>query len=83
LPADKVAVGFLTPDTTPAIVSQAMEYLITGKAPAGAEYRLRNPSGYPRTLGAMFWTLNDDRRNDYNYSNTVGPLLHRLTGENR
>ena len=36
MPADKVAVGFLTGDTTPAIVSQAMDYIITGKAPAGA-----------------------------------------------
>ncbi len=83
LPADKVAVGFLTPDTTPAIVSQAMEYIITGKAPAGTQYRLREPSGYPGMLGAMFWTLNDDRRNGYNYSNTVGPLLHSLTPGNR
>ena len=83
LPANKVAVGFLNPDTTPAIVSQAMEYIITGKAPVGTEYRLRNPSGYPGMLGAMFWTINDDRRSDYNYSNTVGPLLHRLTAESR
>ena len=29
----KVAVGFLTRDTTPAIVIQAMDYIITGKAP--------------------------------------------------
>ncbi len=36
LPADKVAVGFLTGDTTPDVVSRAMDYLITGKAPAGA-----------------------------------------------
>ena len=76
LPADKVAVGFLTPDTTPAIVSQAMEYLITGRRPAGARYQLRNRAGYPGMIGAMFWTLNDDRRNEYNYSNVVGPQLH-------
>ena len=24
----------------------------------------------------MFWTINDDRRQSYNYSNTVGPQLH-------
>ena len=42
LPADKVAVGFLTGDTTPAIVSQAMDYLITGKAPAGAHTSCAN-----------------------------------------
>ncbi len=76
LPAQQVAVGFLTPDTTPAIVSQAMEYLITGKAPAGVNYQLREPAGYPAMVGAMFWTINADRRGDYNFSNVVGPQLH-------
>jgi chitinase len=77
MPADKVAVGFLTPDTTPTIVSQAMDYIITGKAPAGTTYRLRKPQGYPGMIGAMFWTINDDRRNNYNYSNLIGPQLHK------
>jgi chitinase len=77
MPADKVAVGFLTGDTTPAIVSQAMEYLITGKAPAGTTYKLRKPGGYPGMIGAMFWTIDADRRANYNFSNVVGPLLHR------
>jgi chitinase len=76
IPADKVAVGFLTGDTTPAIVSQAMQYIVTGKAPAGTHYRLRNPAGYPAMLGAMFWTLDADRRAGYNFSNVVGPQLH-------
>lgn len=76
LPADKVAVGFLNGDTTPAIVSQTMDYLITGKAPAGTKYKLRKPGGYPGMIGAMFWTIDADRRGNYNYSNTVGPLLH-------
>jgi chitinase len=76
LPADKVAVGFLTPDTTPTIVSEAMDYLITGKAPAGTSYQLRRAGGYPGMIGAMFWTINDDRREGYNYSNRIGPQLH-------
>lgn len=76
LSADKVAVGFLTGDTTPAIVSQAMDYLITGKAPAGARYRLQQAAGYPTMIGAMFWTLDADRRGNYNFSNVVGPQLH-------
>ncbi len=76
LPADKVAVGFLTGDATPAIVSQAMDFLIAGKAPAGTTYKLRQPSGYPGMIGAMFWTLDADRRSNLNYSNAVGPLLH-------
>jgi chitinase len=76
VPADKVAVGFLTGDTTPSIVSQAMGYIITGKAPAGTRYKLRNPSGYPGMIGAMFWTIDADRRANYNFSNVVGPQLH-------
>lgn len=76
LPADKVAVGFLTGDTNPTIVSQAMEYIITGKAPPGTQYKLREPRGYPGMIGAMFWTIDADRRANHNYSNVVGPQLH-------
>ncbi|MEO7143247.1 MAG: hypothetical protein ABI165_07050 [Bryobacteraceae bacterium] len=46
MPAGKVAVGFLTGDTTPAIVSHAMHDIITGNAPAGC----------PGMIGAMFWS---------------------------
>jgi chitinase len=77
VPAGKVAVGFLTGDTTPEIVSQAMDYIITGKAPAGTTYKLRKPGGYPGMIGAMFWTIDADRRGNYNFSNVVGPQLHR------
>ncbi|HEV2380558.1 MAG TPA: chitinase [Terriglobia bacterium] len=76
IPADKVAVGFLTGDTTPTIVSQAMDYLITGKPPAGTNYRLHEPTGYPSLIGAMFWNIDDDRHGNYNFSNVVGPQLH-------
>ncbi|HLK64544.1 MAG TPA: chitinase [Bryobacteraceae bacterium] len=76
VPANKVAVGFLTSDATPEVVSQAMDYLITGKAPAGVTYKLLQPGGYPGMIGAMFWTLDADRRGNYNYSNSVGPQLH-------
>jgi chitinase len=76
MPPNKVAVGFLTGDTTPAIVSQAMDYIITGKAPAGTKYMLRKPSAYSGMLGAMFWTIDADRRENYNFSNVVGPQLH-------
>lgn len=76
MPANKVAVGFLNGDTTPGIVNQAMDYLITGKAPAGTRYKLRESRGYPEMIGAMFWTIDADRRGDYNYSNSVGPQLH-------
>jgi chitinase len=76
MPADKVAVGFLTGDTTPTIVSQAMDYILTGKAPAGSKYKLRKPRGYPGMLGAMFWTIDADRRGNYPFSNVIGPQLH-------
>ncbi len=76
LPADKVAVGFLTGDTTPEIVSTAMDYLITGKAPDGVTYKLRQPSGYPAMIGAMFWTIDADRRGNYSFSNVIGPQLN-------
>jgi chitinase len=76
MPADKVAVGFLTGDTTPTIVSEAMDYIITGKAPVGSTYKLRKPTGYSRMSGAMFWTIDADRRSNYNFSNVIGPQLH-------
>ena len=75
-PADKVAVGFLVGTTTPKLVSGAMQYLITGKAPKGVTYRLRRPEGYPGMIGAMFWTLDADRDQGYAFSNVVGPQLH-------
>jgi hypothetical protein len=53
-----------------------MEYIITGTAPAGSKYKLRQPTGYPGMIGAMFWTLDADRRGNYNFSNVIGPQLH-------
>src|SRR4051812_47414700 len=76
LPPEQVAVGFLTGDTNATVVSQAMDYIITGKAPAGTAYKLRNPAGYPGMIGAMFWTIDADRRGNYVFSNVVGPQLH-------
>jgi chitinase len=76
LPAKQVAVGFLVGDVETSEVNQAMAYIITGKAPAGTRYRLRKPGGYPEMIGAMFWTIDGDRRGNYNFSNSVGPLLH-------
>ncbi len=77
-PASKIAVGFLNSDTTPQVVMAAMDYIITGKAPAGTRYKLMQTGGYPAMRGAMFWTIDDDRRGEYHYSNTVGPQLHQL-----
>jgi chitinase len=76
IPADKVAVGFLVGTSTPKQVSEAMQYLITGKAPEGVTYRLRTAGGYPGLIGAMFWTIDGDRNENYAFSNFVGPQLH-------
>lgn len=76
LPASKVAVGFLTGYSNPEIIHQAMQYIITGQAPAGSHYKLRRREGYPAMRGAMFWTIDADRRADYRYSNLIGPQLH-------
>ncbi|MGI4830883.1 MAG: glycosyl hydrolase family 18 protein [Janthinobacterium lividum] len=76
LPPEKVAVGFLTEDTNPGIVNAAMDFLITGRAPAGTTYRLQKIGGYPALRGAMFWTMDADRGADYVFSNSVGPKLH-------
>ncbi|HTV81699.1 MAG TPA: glycosyl hydrolase family 18 protein [Acidobacteriaceae bacterium] len=76
IPAVKVAVGFLTGTATPQQVSGAMQYLITGKAPAGVTYQLRRPGGYPGMTGAMFWTIDGDWDDNYAFSNLVGPQLH-------
>ena len=76
VPADKVAVGFLTDYSVAKTVHDAMDYLISGKAPAGTAYKLRRSSGYSDLIGAMFWTIDDDRRDNYRYSNLIGPQLH-------
>ncbi len=78
VPASKIAVGFLNSDTTPQVVMDAMNYIITGKAPAGTKYKLLKPAGYPAMRGAMFWTIDADRSHEYNYSNAVGPQLHNF-----
>jgi chitinase len=79
VPADKVAVGYLTGTATPQLVSGAMQYLITGKAPEGVTYLLRRPGGYPGMIGAMFWTIDGDQDENYDFSNLVGPQLHGYT----
>ncbi len=80
LPAGKVAVGFLENYDPPGLASRAIGYLMTGKLPgqpeAGAGYRLQTPGGYPGLLGAMLWTIDDDRLDNYDFSNLLGPQLH-------
>jgi hypothetical protein len=43
---------------------------------------LRNVKGicaaraHPEMIGAMFWTIDADRQDNYKYSNLIGPQLH-------
>jgi chitinase len=74
--ADKVAAGFLVGTATPKLVSEAMQYLITGQAPDRTAYELRQPRGYPAMIGAMFWTIDGDMNENYSFSNRIGPQLH-------
>jgi chitinase len=81
LPADKVAVGFLAGFTDAGHMQQAMRYIITGHAPVGSTYKLRQAGGYPKMIGAMLWTIDADRDGNYSISNTVGPQLHGYSGK--
>ena len=62
--------------TAPEAVRQVMDRIITGRHPAGAIYKLRQPGGYRGMIVAMFWTIDADRRGGYPLSNVVGPQLH-------
>jgi len=84
LPPEKVAIGLpATPSSArnyteiPAI-EDALRYLIEGKPYAGASYKLRHPAAYPEFMGAMFWAINEDKRNNYQMSNAIGSFLHAL-----
>lgn len=83
VPAEKVAVGFpATPwvrdYTSVQDIEDGLRYLILGRPYAGGQYKLRQPAGYPRFLGAMFWAINADRNANYKMSNAIGPFLHKL-----
>ena len=78
LPPQKVAIGFMAgPPELPTIES-ALRYIIQGKPYADREYNLRKPAGYPAFNGAMFWNIESDWWDNYQMSNTIGPLLHSL-----
>jgi chitinase len=76
IPASKLVIGFLVGYAQPSVVSDAMRYIMTGNASVGTHYRLSNSHGYPHLLGAMFWNIDMDRRQNYKFSNLIGPQLH-------
>ncbi len=76
LPPGKVAIGFLVGRSHLAEIENSVRYLIEGKP--GSKYKLRRPSGYRNFNGVMFWNIQADWRENYQMSNSVGPLLHGL-----
>ena len=60
-----------------------MRMLVTGRSNLPTKYKLLRPAGYPTFSGAMFWTIDADRREEYRYSNVVGPVLHGFPANNR
>jgi chitinase len=82
LPPEKLAIGVpasaqVRNFVAMAGLADALNYLIKGK-PFGGQYKLRNPAGYPNLLGMMTWSESLDRLSSYEFSNTIGPLLHGL-----
>jgi chitinase len=78
LPPNKVAVGFLVGRSPIAAIENSAQYLIEGKSYPGRDYNLRRRAGYHGFDGVMFWNIQADRRDNYQLSNSVGPLLHGL-----
>ncbi|HEX4227214.1 MAG TPA: chitinase [Bryobacteraceae bacterium] len=84
LPPEKVAIGLPATPTSARNytdipdIENALGYLIEGKPYAGGRYMLRRRSAYSTFLGAMFWAINEDRRNSYRMSNAIGPYLHNI-----
>jgi chitinase len=76
LPPDKVAVGFLVGRSPLSAIEDSVRYLVEGKSYPGREYRLSRPAGYSNFDGVMFWNIQGDWRDNYQMSNSVGPLLH-------
>jgi chitinase len=76
LPPEKVAVGFLVGRSPIHAIEASVRYLVDGKTYAGREYQLQRPGGYPDFDGVMFWNIQADWRDNYQMSNSVGPLLH-------
>lgn len=78
LPPEKVAIGFLAGSSSLPAIENALRYLVEGKPYAGGDYKLLRTAGYPDFNGVMFWNIQADRRENYQLSNTIGPLLHTL-----
>jgi chitinase len=76
LPPQKVAVGFLVGRSPIRAIEDSVRNLIEGKPYEGNEYELRGRGGYRDFNGVMFWNIQADWRENYEMSNSIGPLLH-------
>lgn len=65
--------------TTPANVQKALDYLIKGQS-FGGSYVLRNPAGYPELKGLMTWSINWDKYNNFQFSNSHRTYLDQFGG---
>lgn len=81
---DQVAIGLpASPQaagggyTTPAVVHQALDYLVKGIS-YGGNYTLVNAAGYPNFRGLMTWSINWDEFNNFEYSNNHRAYLDAI-----
>ena len=81
MPADKVAVGFLTGDTTPDD-RQSGDGLHHHRArlPPARRTNCASRAAIPAMIGAMFWTIDADRGGTTNSSDVVGPRADEVSG---
>lgn len=70
---EQVAIGFLIGPSQIPTVKNALHCLIAGKPDTGMEYTLQRPAGYHNLNGAMYWNIQSDRRENYEFSNAIGP----------
>ena len=73
LPASPQAAG--SGYTIPALVQDAVTYLILGEPFEGAQYQLSDPAGYSAFRGLMTWSVNWDMYNELEFSGSYRPFL--------
>lgn len=77
LPASSQAAG--SGYTAPAVVQQALDYLIKGDS-FGGTYTISNPAGYPLFRGLMTWSVNWDAFSGFGFSTPHRAYLDGLNG---
>jgi len=65
--------------TAPAVVHQALDYLVKGQS-FGGSYQLSDPAGYAGFRGLMTWSINWDADCGFEFSGAHRPYLDALGG---